>query len=114
MTLARAHRGKADGRYLRQHRVRSREVDAHAVEGPHLNHEIRIRWLEGRREEVAHRLVAQNERRLPQVIVEERVRLGEGVAIDDRAAHGADAEYGTEQPGEQPRAQRAHGCGRTR
>ena len=62
---------------------------------------------------VFDRLVAQQQGGLAQVIVEEDVRLGEGVAIDEPAANGTHEQYAAEQPDEQAGADGIH-AGRTR
>ncbi len=108
--------GESQGGDLRQHRVRPRQIHPHAIEGPDLHDEVvgRVRRRKLRREQVLDRLVAQDERGLAQVVIEERVRFAQGVAVHDPAARGADEHHAGQEPAQQPRAQRAHGAGLTR
>ncbi len=93
-----------------QHDVAVRQVDALARQRPHLDDEIVLRHLVGQpsRGAEAIRLVAQQERRFPQVIVEELVRLGERVSVDQVAADETDCEHRAEQPREQMGAHGSH------
>ncbi len=99
-----------------QHGVRSRQVDAHAIERPHLHHEvvggIRLRQL--RCQQVLDRLVAQDECGLAQVVVEEGVGFRQRVLVHHPAAAGPHHHHRRQEPGEQARAQRAHAAGLTR
>ena len=108
--------GEAECDDAGQHGVRARLIHPHAIERPDLDHEVvgGIGARNLRREQILHGLIAQDERGLPQVIVEERVGLDEGVAIDDPAAGGADEHDARHEPGEEPRPERGHGAGLTR
>ena len=108
--------GESERGDLRQHRVRPRQVHPHAIERPDLHDEVvgRVRRRQLRREQVLDRLVAQDERGLAQMVVEERVRFAQGVAVHGPAARGADEQHAAEEPRQQPRTQRAHGAGLTR
>ena len=111
--LTRGDRRETERGDRRQHRMRVRQVDPHAIERPHLHDEV-VGGVSGgkpRREQVLDRLIAQDERRLAQVIVEELIGLRERVAVDDPAAGGADQHHTREQLGEQPRPERAHAEG---
>ena len=82
-------------------------VDPPAVDRPDLDDEVisDIAGWNGRWKLILDRLIAQEERRLLEVIVEERVRLREGIAVDDEPAGRADEHHAAEEPHQQARAQ---------
>ena len=101
--------GKAEHRARRQRAVRPRGVDRAAVDGPDLDHEVEL--LVGQRAGLGRRdlaLVAQRQRHLPQLVVEQRLGLGEHVAVGQAAHHQRGQCQQREQRHQQPDADRVH------
>ena len=108
-------RRQAEQRPRRQRRMRPRGVDAAAVDGPDLDHEVELRIGDAvglRRRDLA--LVAQRQRHLLQLVVEDRLGLGEDVAIGDRAHQQRRQREQAEQRRQQAGADRGHAAGSTK
>ncbi len=93
-----------------------RQVQSYAIDRPDLNDEVvgGITCRNRRLELIFDRLIAQQQRGLPQLVVEKSVCLPQRVSINDPPACSSDQHDSAEQPDEQTCAQGAHGAGLTR
>ncbi|HSM21124.1 MAG TPA: hypothetical protein VK876_02825 [Rubrivivax sp.] len=100
---------KARHRPRRQCAVRPRGIDHAPVEGPDLDHEFEL--FVGHRAGLGRRdlaLVAQRKRHLSQLVVRQRLGLGEHVAVGQAAHHQRGQRQQREQRHQQPVADRIH------
>jgi hypothetical protein len=105
-------RRQAEQRALRQRRVRPRRVDRAAVDGPDLDHDIEP--LVGERVGLLRldlALVAQRQRHLLQLVVEQLLGLAEDVVVRDRRHRDGGEREQADERDEQAQPQRVHRSG---
>ena len=97
--------GEAEHRARGQLAVRARGIDRAAVGGPDLHHEVEVLVAErARLRGVDLALVAQRQRHLAQLVVEQRLGLVQHVAVGDRGDDERTEREGRQQRDEQARA----------
>jgi hypothetical protein len=102
-------RRQAEKRARGQRRVRARRVDAAAVDGPDLDHEVEL--LVGERvglRRIDLALVAQRERHLLQLVVEQRLAFAQHVVVGDGGHRRGSEREQADQRDQQAQAQRIH------